>query len=103
MKLLDRVYASKNLMCSVLACIASSFKSVTTTMTALDMDEIQALQFILDYVTHTNRGSEVARQFIKKLISEWSALPLHILLCASHGHIGVLRYVQCCYVHHMDI
>lgn len=79
---------------SLVACTsASPFKSINATKTDLGLSELDAIQFILNYITDSDLGVfEHARSFISDSISSGLAFPLHLLLTAAHGYTGVLRY-----------
>jgi hypothetical protein len=82
-----------SLLSAVLACSASSpFKNINMTMAALGFSEIEAIQFVLNYIHNDTASTDAAKTFLSELVRISQAFPLHLLLSASHGYTGALRY-----------
>ncbi|CAH0396079.1 unnamed protein product [Bemisia tabaci] len=90
---LSQVHGPSNLLKAVMLCASKTpFKSVPTTMTALSMTEIEAIEFVIKYVTSNDISPADANQFLAQMVNQHTALPLHILLTSAHGFIGAIRY-----------
>ncbi|KAL7298777.1 hypothetical protein TKK_0008522 [Trichogramma kaykai] len=84
------------LLSAVMSFITSSpFKNMNTTMTALGLNQLEALQFIMNYSQDSDhKGSVQAKQFLCRILANKDTFPLELLSDAAFAYLSAFRYEQ---------